>query len=181
MPSPIAHTAAGYAIYRVLEHRLPRVWLLPRGHRALAVLGVLFFALMPDLDAVPGVLFGNLHRYHNQFTHSLLVGAAVGLAAAAGARLLRVPTPWWWFSVAFLGYELHVGLDYFTTGRGVMALWPLTDARFQPPAYAFFGLGWALSFTNPQHLWTVANETAFAVLVLAMARLAAHRLAQRPE
>ena len=36
------------------------------------------------------------------------------------------------FALTLACYESHVVMDYFTVGRGVMALWPWTPERFSP-------------------------------------------------
>ena len=182
MPSPLAHSAAGYVIFRVLRPHLPEAWRLFRRRGALVLGALCFFSLLPDLDAVPGVLTHDLLRYHNNLTHSLFLAFPVALAADGLARWLRLPNPRWWFAAAFLGYTLHVAMDYFTLGRGIMAFWPLSAARFQPPAYAFVGLRWGDGLSSPNHWFTLLNEALFAVLAVLLAHVATrlYRPRERP-
>ena len=71
MPSPLAHTAAGFAVYNFLrsreeaESKLFRVTIL--------------FSLLPDADSLVGLVSRDFIRFHNNISHSL------GFAIAAGA------------------------------------------------------------------------------------------------
>lgn len=124
--------------------------------------------MLPDVDAVAGVLFGNMKRFHNNITHSLVTGLAASALMLAGARVLRFPFAWRWFWIALLGYESHVVMDLFTQGRGVMLFWPFTAERFQSAVLLFYGLQWAASPTSPTHLWTLVNELGFVGLLALM-------------
>lgn len=172
MPSPIAHLTAGYVLYALSRAQQPE----PALGRIGPVPGLLAvtagLSLLPDLDSVVGVLAGDFGRFHNNLTHSLLVGAAVALLFGAAMRAGRGGGFWFWFTVALAAYELHVLMDWTTYGRGVMALWPLTDARFQAPVFLFYGLHWSQGWLSVRHLWTLVTELAFAaVSVLALRRL----------
>jgi hypothetical protein len=82
VPSPIAHSLIGLAIGVAA--------LRPRGKparvtlrtRALPLLGFAALANAPDLDFVPGLLAGDLNRYHHGPSHSMLW--ALGFALWAG-------------------------------------------------------------------------------------------------
>jgi membrane-bound metal-dependent hydrolase YbcI (DUF457 family) len=166
MPSPIAHLTAGYALYALSrahqsEPAPGQIGPLP-GLLAVTV----GFSLLPDLDSIVGVLAGDFGRFHNNLTHSLLVGAAVALVFGAVMRAVRGGGFWFWFGVALASYELHVIMDWTTYGRGVMAWWPLTDARFQAPVFLFYGLHWSQGWLSTRHLRTLATELAFATVSL---------------
>ncbi len=169
MPSPIAHLAAGYLVYRVSagispsagRHRIGPLPLLPA-----AVAG---FSLLPDVDAVAGLLSGNFGRYHNNLTHSLLVGLAVALAG--GALMSRRNQPFrFWFGVALTAFALHSVMDAATPGRGVMLAWPLTPDRMSLPWALFYGFHWSDGWYSSRHLWTAMSESAFAGLVWLLGR-----------
>ena len=166
MPSPIAHLTAGYVLYALSRTHQPQ----PALARIGPVPGLLAItaglSLLPDLDSVVGVLAGDFGRFHNNLTHSLLVGAAVALLFGAVMRAVRGGGFWFWFGVALAAYELHVLMDWTTYGRGVMALWPLTSARFQAPVFLFYGLHWSQGWLSVRHLWTLATELAFAAASL---------------
>lgn len=166
MPSPLAHTTAGYAVYRLLRRRRsdgePQVWRLP-----LILLVTLVFSILPDFDTVAGILAGDIGRYHNQGTHSLVVGLLVALFFAVLLARGRMHAFKAWFPPLLLSYELHVLMDVVTLGeRGVMLLWPLSSARFDVPFTLFYGVRWSEGIFAWQHLVTLATEALFALLVL---------------
>jgi inner membrane protein len=121
MPSPIGHTLAGCAVALAL---IPPD--MPQGWEGWA--WCLISANLADIDFTPGLLVGNPRALHRGPSHSLL-GAVV--AAALGALL------WTWSALPwptrveliFLAYGSHVGLDYFTPGRGVLLGWPFSSRR----------------------------------------------------
>jgi len=158
MPSPIAHLAAGCAIYRGWRAGTSRTWLL--------VGAALFFSLLPDCDAAIGILLGNLARYHNNLTHSLTAAFAAGLLGLSLGFVLDRPAATRWFGLAFTCYGLHVAMDFFTVGRGVMFLWPFTSHRFISPIKLFYGLHWSQGVFSRLHIWTFLSETAFILVVL---------------
>ena len=123
-------------------------------------------SLLPDLDCVAGVVAGEFGRFHNNITHSFGIGISVALVAAAVAALAkgtRAGTAWFLF--AFACYGLHVVMDYFTEGRGVMALWPFLSDRLTSPVCLFRGVKWAMGIWNVEHLWTFLNELLFVGIV----------------
>ena len=129
------------------------------------------FSLLPDLDSIAGVLSGDFGRFHNNLTHSLLVGPVAALLFGAAMQVMYRRGFAFWFGVALAAYELHILMDWATIGRGVMAWWPLTDARFQAPVFLFYGLHWSQGWLSLRHLWTLVTELAFvAVIVLALRR-----------
>lgn len=133
---------------------LASAWLLPRARGAdlaaaawkerRALGAAILLANLPDVDYLPGLLAGDLNRYHHLHTHTLGWVAVTSLAA------------WWiWRSVAAsrprgllllagaLGLS-HLVADLFSAdGRppyGIMALWPLSDAYFISPHTLFWRL-----------------------------------------
>ena len=114
MPSPIAHAAAGYAIYKLTEARCPkraadRIGPLPR-----LLVATVGFSLLPDLDFIPGLLVSDFDRFHNHFSHSFLFGFLVAFAIGFGAWLKNRKGFTFWFVLALLCYQLHVIMDFFT-------------------------------------------------------------------
>jgi inner membrane protein len=168
MPSPIAHLTAGYLVYlsgrRVLAREAGAE--APDGASRLLVLA-LSFSLLPDADSAAGLLLGDFGRYHNNGTHSLLVGAAVSLATAGIIAWQRGGFRFW-FLVAAASYGLHLLMDAATVGRGIMAFWPLSEQRFLSPLPVFYGLHWSDGWVSPRHLWTAVTELAFAAVVLSL-------------
>ena len=95
MPSPIAHVAVGYLIYRGCF----RQFTSPEARSTRQPLGPLLVAfglsMLPDLDAVVGTVAGDLGRYHNNVTHSFILGLGAALSlgglAVLGRRLGPCP------------------------------------------------------------------------------------------
>jgi inner membrane protein len=165
MPSPIAHLGTGYAIYRYYKHQLPQhrgsTWLL-----ALQVVLVMGLSMLPDLDVILAFIFGDMEKYHNNFSHSIFLAFPVALICAVVFQRLYRSKFWLWFLVSFVSYSLHVLLDMFTGGRGVMLFWPLTQARYNSPVALFYGVQWGLGWFSIWHLWTIFTEALFALLLI---------------
>jgi len=131
---------------------------------------VLIFAigisLLPDFDSFAGILFGDFARYHNNITHSLLAGLLVVVIMALLARIIAKAGFWIWFAIGFLGYSLHVLMDYFTFGgRGVVLFWPLSAERYEAPVQLCYGVRWSENLLNPVHINTFFTELVFLLLV----------------
>jgi len=165
MPSPIAHLGVGYAIYRSYAHKLPedrsRIWKFP-----LQPVMVAGLSMLPDLDVFLAIIFRDMEKYHNNFSHSLLVGVPVALLVAGIFHRIYRSNFWLWFLICLLSYDLHVIMDAFTAERGVMMFWPLTQARFASPIKLFYGLQWGLGWFSIWHLWTIFTESLFSLIVI---------------
>lgn len=159
MPSPLIHTAAGYLIYRYSQRKLPVVDQRSFGPLPILLAITVIFAMLPDFDALLGLMVGDIGRYHNQGTHSLVVGLAISLIFAICLGFRKKSSFLVWFLVLLIGYESHVILDYFTRGgRGVMLIWPLSTERFVPPFTFFHGVRWSQGLYTSEHILTVASE-----------------------
>lgn len=165
MPSPIAHSAIGYVVYRIYGKQTPYLnkslfGVLPR-----LLLITMVLSLLPDLDSIPGIVLGDFGRYHNSATHSFIVGFLVSLIIAAIVWLKLRKNFWIWFFIPFFCYQAHVLMDMFTFGRGVMAFWPLTSMRFKSPVYLFYGLHWSDGLFSPRHILTIITELIFVLIL----------------
>lgn len=165
MPSPIAHLSVGYAVYRYYKDRLPeqkiQIWKL-----SLQMIMVAGLSMLPDLDVIPAILMGNMHRFHNNFSHSFLFAIPVAfLVAGIFQRIYRTDF-WLWFVICLLSYDLHVLMDALTAERGVMMFWPLTETRFASPIKIFYGLQWGLGWFSIWHIWTIFTESIFGLVVI---------------
>jgi inner membrane protein len=102
--------------------------------RRLLVAGVVA-AVVPDLDVVTfqlGIPY-SADLGHRGFSHSLFFAALVGLAGAAGHRLLGAGVARA-FLFLFAATASHGVLDAFTNGGlGVAFLWPWSGERFWAP------------------------------------------------
>lgn len=162
MPSPIAHAAVGYVLYTRTHE--PFEINIDAFSPALAT--VVGLSLLPDLDTIPGIVSGNFAQTHNRWTHSLITGLAVTLISSGVIWLARRDTWKHWSALILLCYELHILMDYVTVGRGVMLLWPFSITRYSPPVSIFYGLRWSKGTISNHHIWTVATELIFAIVII---------------
>lgn len=125
--------------------------------------------MLPDLDVIPAILFRDMQRFHNNFSHSILFAIPVALVIAGVFHRIYRSNFWLWFLVCLVSYDLHVFMDALTAERGVMMFWPLTDTRFAAPIKIFYGLQWGLGWFSWWHLWTIFTEGLFgSIVILAM-------------
>jgi inner membrane protein len=164
MPSPIAHITAGYAIYRLYKDRLPgNAYTLSRmPFQFLLIAGL---SLLPDLDFLVGLIFGDIERFHNNISHSLFFGVLVGIIFSRLAYWKFKSHFWVWFVVSVLAYDIHVIMDAFTGERGVMMLWPLVQNRFSSPLKLFVGVQWGQGLFTIWHVWTILSEILFFIII----------------
>jgi membrane-bound metal-dependent hydrolase YbcI (DUF457 family) len=170
MPSPIMHTAAGYAIYRIVRKRLPNILLRSPWKIPWLLIVAVVFSMLPDIDSLVGWLTGDFGRYHNNATHSLMVGLLVALLSSAVISRMSLFGFSELFLVIFVSYSSHILLDFFTVGRGVLALWPVSQQRFTSPISLFYGLRWSDGIFSIRHVWTIATESLTALLFIGAVR-----------
>jgi inner membrane protein len=153
----------GYLIYRSWPERKS-----PTGAgRVLGVPSLLIatvgLTMLADADAIVGILVGDLGRFHNQFMGSPAFGVLAATGVGIAGRLLGGAPFLGWFLLALVCYQAHVIMDYFTIGRGVKLLWPISEQRFSPPFELFYGLRWSDGLISVRHLWTLLSEAVFGV------------------
>lgn len=175
MPSPIVHVAAGYAVYRAARAHRSKTESRRTQTPIQLFLPVLALSLLPDVDSVLGILLGNFGAFHNNLSHSLTFGLAVAFCIGGLVWLRNRSGFRLWFSLALLSYWLHLLLDLFTIGRGLMILWPVSSARYDIPFKLFYGLRWSDGLISVSHLWTVASELGLLFLVVAVAYAVARK------
>jgi membrane-bound metal-dependent hydrolase YbcI (DUF457 family) len=172
MPSPIGHTLAGCAVALAL---IPPELLHGWEPWALCLIS----ANVPDSDFIPGLLAGKPRTFHRGPSHSMM---AAFMAAGLGALLVTWPSMPWLTQAGliFLAYGSHVGLDYFTPGRGVLLGWPFSRRRYQAVRPWFLSVSvrtihqasWGRS--GGRHLlWAIGREVllvAPGVAVVALVR-----------
>lgn len=178
MPSPIAHAAAGYAIYYLSRSRAPQPEIKRIGPLPVLLLNTVGFSFLPDIDSIAGFMAGNFGRFHNNITHSLVVGLILSLVFGLLMQRINRAGFRFWFLILLLSYELHVIMDAVTVGRGVMALWPFSNDRYVSQVPLFYGLHWSDGWFSSRHLWTLATELVFATVVIAMVNGVAGKLFQ---
>ncbi len=166
MPSPLAHAAVGGLIARSYTRKSK-----DRSFILRITLICLFFSLAPDLDAIFGLLAGDIGRYHNQGTHSILALVFISaLAAPFLARWVEHFSTRKMFGLVSLCYGLHMLMDFMTYGRGLKLAWPFSQARFRSPLLLFYGLRWSDGLISARHWITLANELAFVAVLLLLSR-----------
>ncbi len=177
MPSPIAHLTAGYVVYALGRTKSPQRELRPLGPIPGLLALTSGLSLLPDVDSVLGLLTGNFGRFHNNLTHSLLLGLGIAVTLGLLMRWLRGSGFWYWVTLAGVSYNLHVIMDWATYGRGVMALWPFSSERYLAPVTLFYGLHWSDGVLSERHLITLSTEVGFAALAwFALKRLQPRRV-----
>ncbi len=133
MPSPIGHSLIGLTVANLPLHK--------QLYHSVFWLGfVVFVANVPDLDFLPGLMIGDMNRYHHGISHS--IGAAVifaGLCALAAKYMsLAVKRV---FIVAVLVYLSHLLGDYLgvdpTEPYGAPFLWPVSSEYYLSPTPIF--------------------------------------------
>jgi membrane-bound metal-dependent hydrolase YbcI (DUF457 family) len=93
----------------------------------------------PDLDFLPGLLVGELTRFHRGPSHSLLASGLVGLTVAWIARRANWGSPRRLGYLSGLAVATHLVLDMLSSDdgirHGVELFWPiLNDGVALPPA-----------------------------------------------
>ncbi len=134
MASPIGHTIIGLGLGAGSARRRPSPgWLLFAA----------FAACAPDLDFLPGLLSGDINRYHQMASHSLgamlLFGLVCGLTGGYfRGNALGIGAG------ATLCYGSHLAVDLFTTDVrapfGIPLFWPLYSGHFMAPWTLFGGV-----------------------------------------
>ena len=168
MPSPIAHGAVGYIVYRAFREPLSEKGGLKPWSRTRLLLVIFSLSLLPDLDVIPGIIFGDLEGFHNNIANSLVAGVLAALLVAGVMRFLGRQSTRLWFFAALLSYELHLLMDYFTAERGLMLLWPFETQRYVAPFMLFFGVHYSEGLLSVHHIWTAITELAFAIGLIAV-------------
>lgn len=164
MASPLTHMVVGYALFRTALPRFPE---LAIGKKAILLLAAAVVgAMLADADAVAGVIHHDLGTYHNQFSHSLGMAVAAGLAAGLAGRLITGFGLGRWITLGLAAYLSHVLIDFATLGRGVQLFWPLTNQRYTSPVPLFCGLHWSEGLWSVDHLITLANEIPIMAAML---------------
>ena len=174
MPSPLAHLATGYTLYRLLRESAPVA--ISDGTLLTVSAG---YSLLPDFDALLGSSRKNMLRYHNNVSHSLPFVSLSALLGAVGFRLWRGHGFGAVLRAALLASVAHLVLDFWSTQRGLLLFWPFMKRRVRAPVKLFYGLKWGRGLWDKVHLWTLINEllyvTALAGFLVAWTRAGSRR------
>lgn len=129
MATPVGHGLAGLVVYLASGREI-------RMRMAYPLLLVVFFAIAPDLDFLPGLLRGTPALFHQGISHSIGFALAAGLV---GAGLFRLQG---WsalsgFLLASSAWTSHLLLDLFGPDErppyGIPLFWPLSSRPFLSP------------------------------------------------
>lgn len=176
MPSPLVHSAAGYVVYRYSKANAAGVWKKRIGPFSFLLVVTLVFSVLPDLDAIPGLLSSDFAKYHNNGTHSLVVGLLIASLFSLAISWKRREEFTFWFLVVGSSYGTHILLDFFTWGgRGVMLLWPFSLERYHSSLVLFYGVRWGDGLLSINHIWTLLTEGLFILLFLILAYFSENR------
>ena len=136
MATPVGHYLLGLTVAQLFagnrDQRRKSFWLAT-------------IAWLPDLDVVPGILAGNLARFHHGASHSVVAAAVFSLVVFGTLWQRGWRAPESLALLLFWLYASHVVLDFFTLDpgapHGVPLFWPWGET-YQSP--------WAL-LPNVQH------------------------------
>lgn len=165
LATPIGHALAGYAVYGLNP-------CIHNGKRPLLLPLCLALAVCPDLDFLPGILYGQPALYHQGISHSL--GMATGVSLAVALLCSRTPSTvlayWGLFTLA---YGSHLLLDVFgLDGRppyGIPIFWPISSDYYLAPVQLFWGVHhvhrtsattgeWVSAILDPVNLGAIGIE-----------------------
>lgn len=136
MATPLGHSLLGVAAGALACERVTKVnWRL---------VGLFILAgNAPDLDFVPGLLIGDINRFHQGASHSFVAAAVFALIAASLAPWFRVSRPRIIVAVS-AAYVSHLVLDLFCRDArapyGIPLFWPFHAGHFAGPFTIFSGI-----------------------------------------
>jgi inner membrane protein len=152
MASPYGHALVGLGLLNLC---CPR-WVSGRWKSILVYGLVVFGACSPDLDFLPGLLVGNLSRFHHGPFHSL--GMAIALSLSTGILIAFWGKPPSLFRITGFVFILifsHLVLDFFTEDLkppfGFPLFWPFSRTYYLSswPVLPYVDRG----FSNPA-IWS---------------------------
>lgn len=130
LATPLGHSIAGFAV--------AHPFLAGRRTGRLVAYGILVFAACaPDLDFVPGILVGEVNRFHQSATHSIAAALIFGGLVALTWRGTTGVSGRRFGAAAALAWGSHLLLDlvYEDTRPpiGIPLLWPFSSATWVSP------------------------------------------------
>ena len=135
-----------------------------------------FAANGPDLDFLPGLLVGDINRFHQGPSHSLAAAMIFGIIVFLVARSLSGPAMRL-AVLGFLAYGSHLLLDFFTQDKrapfGIPLFWPVSSDSFMSPWQVFGGVKHGVPGDSLEtalgYVFSVANVATVAVEVVVLA------------
>ena len=143
----------------------------------------------PDLDFFPGLFTGDVNRFHQSASHSLVAALVFGAAAA----LVALPSSRSFARIGLAGvglYSSHLLLDLFCEDKGapfgIPLLWPFSSQHFTAPWSVFEGVkhgvpGEDLSaFMGHVLSWANVGVVALEMVILSPLLLLTWYVTRRP-
>lgn len=139
MPSPIGHSIISLGIYYFSKTKINKIFLEWKN-----LIFVLIAGNLPDIDFIPGLLKGELNKYHETYTHTLVFAVIVSFFVWVVLFFFKYKKA---YKIAFFSFVLiyaHIIFDIFNFDSrppiGVMLFWPFTEQYFylkMPLIYPF--------------------------------------------
>jgi membrane-bound metal-dependent hydrolase YbcI (DUF457 family) len=131
MPTPVGHILSGTLLFSVLRKQNQSFLLLT---------GLMFYAMLPDIDLLFGFLEGNPNKYHHHFTHSFVFVITTGWVGAIFFKRNRMQFRI--YAVLFIGAGvIHLLLDLLALDKsspyGAPVFWPFSEKYFISPIQIF--------------------------------------------
>ena len=166
MPSPIAHSATGYFLYRWMFRQKQSTGI--RKGWTVTLWYCIFVAISPDLDFVPQLLTGE--KYHHTVTHSINFALIFALVSGLIGCLFRKKMTGI-ILLTLVIYSSHLFLDFFTEGgKGIQLFWPFSEMLYISPVSLFPGTHYSKGLFNISHLSFVFFEVIYTIALLAVLR-----------
>jgi inner membrane protein len=169
MPSPIAHSAAGYAIYKLFPEarQIFRTKLT-----GLTIFYFVFVANAPDLDFIAQLFTDK--KIHRGLSHSLVFAIFFSLISSLVYFYFKGRKTRAFIVATFILYCSHLLLDILSP-VGLPLLAPLSDSSFKFPITLFPNVHHSRGLFDPSHLIFISIETVYSILLIAFTRLAARK------
>ncbi len=133
MPTPVGHALGGAISASLFQNKGRAKWLV--------FILVLFFAELPDIDFLFGIIEGNANKYHHQFTHSfvfILIAAFVGAAITSKFGIMQFSKSFVLFTVAGASHLIFDLLALDTSEPyGAPVFWPFWNGFVISPITIF--------------------------------------------
>lgn len=165
MPSPIAHSATAYCLYK-LTPLSQRSTLLGR-HRCLDLAYIIFIGNVADIDFIPQLFLDG--KFHRGPSHSLSLALLVSLGFAIIGYFFNKPKVRQLFLITLCIYTSHLFLDYWTAGGvGMQLFWPFTDSYFMSSVSFFPSVRHSKGLFYTGHIIFILFEAAYSFLLMTM-------------
>ncbi|MFC1726029.1 metal-dependent hydrolase [candidate division KSB1 bacterium] len=136
MPSPISHSILTMSFYPLVKSD-------SRKNNKILIFLLIFIAVFPDLDFIPGLIMGDLLKFHRVYTHSIFGLVFFSAVSLAVMTLTNPENKTKILIVIILAYFSHLFLDLFgldtnpENGIGIQILYPFTENAYIFPVQIF--------------------------------------------